>query len=246
MIEHAKSKGIKVELASNATLLEKKLASRIVESNLDYIELSIDSPVAETYERIRTGAKFEKVEENIKNLVEARGVRKKPDIKILAVVQDENVCEMPELINFAARHSIYSVMMIHVQPWSRGHEKKAHARESQFRARFNESMIKAKEEAQKKGVYLDISSPSRPNAKRACKRAWLSTSILADGHVVPCCRVISPESISFGNIFEQDFRTIWNSKKYQAFRKVLKASRRPSACVDCYFYGRNPLKRDHI
>jgi radical SAM protein with 4Fe4S-binding SPASM domain len=246
MIRYAKSKGIQMDLATNTTLIDKDLAREIIAAGLDYIELSIDSPVAATYEAIRVGAAFENVVRNVKNLVEAKGNLKKPEIKILSVVQDESVGEMPQLVEFAHKLDVKSIMFIHLQPWDKDHVKQRHPDEETFTRRFEGAIPKAQRLAKRYGIYLDLSSPPGEYASRECKRPWLSTSILADGYVVPCCRVISPEEINFGNVFQEDFKDIWNSTKYMAFRKSLKGASRPAACDNCYFYYRNPLSRDHI
>ena len=65
-------------------------------------------------------------------------------------------------------------------------------------------------------------------SNRKCMFIYRGTFIYPNGDVVPC------ESIKYtmGNINQQPFKEIWNSKKYMKFRKVLKKGLLP-ACTRC-------------
>src|SRR5256714_14052282 len=65
MVEYAAKKGIRVTTNSNLTLLNDKRAKRCVTSGLECIHISIDGATAETYERIRVRAHFERVVANL-------------------------------------------------------------------------------------------------------------------------------------------------------------------------------------
>ncbi|MCL2015124.1 MAG: radical SAM protein [Defluviitaleaceae bacterium] len=73
MIKYAKQKGIlDVTMNTNAVLLTEEMSRRILETDLDGIFFSFDSPDKESYEKIRIGAKFEDVVQNIKRFCEMR------------------------------------------------------------------------------------------------------------------------------------------------------------------------------
>src|SRR6266576_4838434 len=71
MVEYAVKKGIKVTTNSNLTLLNNKRAERCVTSGLHCLHISLDGATAETYERIRVRAHFEKVVANLERLLAA-------------------------------------------------------------------------------------------------------------------------------------------------------------------------------
>lgn len=246
MIRYAKSKGIKIDLATNATLIDLNMAKEIVSSGLDYIEFSIDSSTPQIYEEIRSGANFEKVVSNIKNLIKEKGDSKKPEMKIITLVMNETVDEIPQMVKFVHQLGINSLLLIQVQPWDENHLKKLYKDEINFTQRAKKSMLEAKKVAKELKVYLDLTTPITTGLVRGCKRPWISVSVLCDGYVVPCCRVINPDEINFGNVFKDNFKDIWNSVKYKAFRKALKGDFRPTVCNNCYFYYRNPMDRDHV
>ncbi|MBI5045414.1 MAG: radical SAM protein [Candidatus Niyogibacteria bacterium] len=73
MISYAKSKGIlDVFFHTNATALNEINGRKLIEAGLDRLIISFDSPYKEKYEKIRIGAKFEKVLRNIKNFAELK------------------------------------------------------------------------------------------------------------------------------------------------------------------------------
>lgn len=67
MIKYAKKIGIEdVGLNTNAILLDRDKSMELIESRVDRLVFSIDSPYKEQYERIRVGAQFDCVLNNIK------------------------------------------------------------------------------------------------------------------------------------------------------------------------------------
>jgi len=69
-----------VHLITNATMLSEKKAKEIIKSGISQITFSIDSLTKERYEKIRSGAKFEKTIKNIKRFIELKGGRAYPKI----------------------------------------------------------------------------------------------------------------------------------------------------------------------
>ena len=66
-----------------------------------------------------------------------------------------------------------------------------------------------------------------------CDYLWEEITINVDGSVVPCCRDANNKYV-FGNIFKQNFKQIWNNKKYQNFRKtILKNKKSINICKFC-------------
>lgn len=73
MIEYAKQKGIfDVFFHTNATALNQRNGERLIESGLDKLIISFDSSYPEKYEKVRIGAKFNKVLRNIRNFTKLK------------------------------------------------------------------------------------------------------------------------------------------------------------------------------
>lgn len=70
--------------------------------------------------------------------------------------------------------------------------------------------------------------------------AYAEPYIMVDGSVVSCCaRMMSNRrdelrAAAFGNVFAQDFRAIWDSPRYRAFRRAVpRGTQVPRSCVGC-------------
>lgn len=56
-------------------------------------------------------------------------------------------------------------------------------------------------------------------AKQYCEYPWTSSTIMAEGNVVPCTQ-ISNNEIVLGNVNKNSLKEIWNGKNYQDLRKM--------------------------
>ncbi len=83
MLRYAKAKGIlEVTSLTNATLMNETICREIVSAKLDQIIISIDGFTKETYEKIRIGADFDEVMNNVMTLIKIRNKASKPFIRI--------------------------------------------------------------------------------------------------------------------------------------------------------------------
>jgi radical SAM protein with 4Fe4S-binding SPASM domain len=91
MVRYAKAKGIlEVTSLTNGTLMNENICREIVDAKLDQLVVSIDGFTKETYERIRAGADYDVVLNNLKNLIDIRGKKKKPFIRLQYTESDIN------------------------------------------------------------------------------------------------------------------------------------------------------------
>lgn len=73
-VGYAKKKGlVEVMFNTNAVSLTEDMSRKLLKAGLDTILFSFDSPYPEKYNKIRVGADFHRVVENIKKFIELRG-----------------------------------------------------------------------------------------------------------------------------------------------------------------------------
>ena len=91
MVDYAARAGLEVMMNTNATLLTSELSERLLDAGLSDIFFSVDSPYKREYERIRVGAKFENVIENVKGFIEAmnRSGKRHVQTRVSMVLQSE-------------------------------------------------------------------------------------------------------------------------------------------------------------
>lgn len=101
-IKYLKSKGARVQLFSNASIVDEDCANKILSSGLDRIDFSIDGAKKETYESIRQGLQFEIVVKNVLYLINQKKKLnlQKPKIRVIFVRQELNEVELAEFKHF--------------------------------------------------------------------------------------------------------------------------------------------------
>ena len=78
-VRYAKQKGIKrVAIFSNGLLLTAENANKLIDAGLDQIKVSFDGSTKKEFERIRVPLKFDKIVNNVKELVKIRNLKKSP------------------------------------------------------------------------------------------------------------------------------------------------------------------------
>jgi len=72
IIRSAKKRGLTVSLISNFTLIDRDMSIALIDSGLDFLFVSFDSSVKSIFEKIRSGACFEEVTDNVKLFVRTK------------------------------------------------------------------------------------------------------------------------------------------------------------------------------
>ncbi len=117
-IRRVKQLGMKVELITNGTILNEKIARQLIDAGLDVLWVSLDGATPESYNDVRLGAELPVVLENLRRLFKMRkgGHFPVPEIGVAFVAMKRNIADLPKIIklghSFGARY--YSVS--NVQP----------------------------------------------------------------------------------------------------------------------------------
>ena len=102
IITYAKSIGLKdVVLNTNANLLDKKTSERLIQCGLDSIYIGIDAFSKEIYSQIRVGGDYQRVLQNVLDLIEVNKTFKNPiSIQVQFVEMEINKHELVKFIDF--------------------------------------------------------------------------------------------------------------------------------------------------
>ena len=253
MIETAASKGIKVGCNSNCTLVSDARAERCVTSGLHELHVSIDGSTARTYERIRRGARFDRVIANVLKIQrERRRFRSRtPEMILTVVAMRQNVRELPGLVRLAHRLSIRSVFVQHL-----GQELAEPSLPSSyapFRMLIREQSLlnvdrdtikalfaTARAAAQELDIRLRLPRledvPMIPGSARRCDWPWTAAYITYQGYAVPCCIIATPDRAQFGNVYERKVSDVWHGVEAEDFRRRLDSATPPDPCRSCAVY----------
>ena len=239
MVEYVKMKKIYVRFFDNATLLTKENIKKLFASSLDEIYLSVDGATAKTYEKIRKGANYHKVIHNIKTLTSEKKKqrRSKPRIFLIMVAMKENIREAPELVLLAYKLGINYVFIQGLQISGKGMAIPTQLITQVEKQKVEQIIVEAKRLGNILGITVLF--PDIKPKPQMCFWPWVSCFITLDGDLAPCCMINQNirdtliDSFSFGNLFQQDFKEIWNNERAKQFRAQLTTGKLPNMCISC-------------
>lgn len=213
MIEYAKEKKVFIQLSTNGYFNDDKHIKRIINCGVDELIISLDFTTPESYTKHKKSKTFENVVENILLIVKERGRKRRPFINVQLLLMRDNEEEIPRFKS-----------LIHYLKVDKGIIKKVRV---DFPGSSPDVSFLPQNSKHIRKSYMG-------NYKRAkCYRPWISTVILSDNSIVPCCFDMHSE-YNFGNISNLSFSQIWNNEKYVRFRKqILNNINQIPLCKQC-------------
>lgn len=237
LVEEASARGIRTNLTTNGTALDKKRLKQLLKVPVRSVTLSIDSPVHHVHDRIRgvPGA-WKKTVRTLDRLLEKRG--RKTRIRINTVVSRRNVRTLVQMVPFLRERPIDGWLLIPVDgpeamtpdeiafytgriapilaestgvpdfdPWVYGRTADDHALGAQ--------------QLYARGHYRD----------HVCHIPWFHTLIGPSGDVYPCCQT-HRRMPPLGNVRDTPLREIFAGEAYRKLRARMLIERLPH-CAEC-------------
>ena len=250
MIGHLKRRGVYVVFNTNATLLTRRRQVELIESGLDELRVSIDGSTPETYLKVRGIPAFDRVVANLAELVRTRQElgAAMPRLSLWVTGLRENLGELPDIVELAARVGVDEVYLQRLTFWGEG---LAVAEQSVYRG-YRDEAAAIIAEAERRAAALGVSfrgagalspreslveRPAEAEPWRGCSRPLRLAYVTAQGNALPCC--IAPftdapyEELKLGNYLQEGVRAVWNGERYERFRRRLYSSEPPPSCRSC-------------
>lgn len=208
----------KTVITTNASLLTRENAKKIIKSGIDEVKISLDGDSIEENDRIRLKGSFTECAKNIKVFLEESQKNNKNINVIISNVRILNKKDLDFFISskyrdvltpeyllkyFDNEKDMLSFRSIPAMVWP-GFEK------------FGD-MLKVKGN-QKKPTY--------------CSNLFETFTILTNGDVVICCYDLKGEVV-LGNIYQDNILDIWNNSKYTKLRSDFKKTIYSDFCSKC-------------
>jgi len=237
IVSHASKQGVYIKLDTNATLFNSSNLQKMFEAAPSIMSVSLDGTTKEVYEKIRVGANFERVIDNIKLAVRIKKEMKaETEIHLFMVVQKENYAQLLDFIKLGDDLGADSANGTFVVELGTNSNEE----NSLLKVQARNMVEDVKKYIASNNIKIDINnlldylnSPSKHsyNTDSPCFWPWYAPFITWDGYVSPCC-FFSDKEIVFGNAFEEPFIKVFNSPVARAFRKQLVA-KRVGKCATC-------------
>jgi glutamate-1-semialdehyde 2,1-aminomutase len=228
--------------------------------------LSIDSHWPELFEKIRPGAKPDRVYANVPTTAK---LAREHGLECLGqvVFMTENASTFPETVQWLYEQGVESVNVLqlidvngrssYLDPtihfsaeYITGIKKKCIeiAKEFETRLIWNVAGWERHDYRKKKIApkpHKDWNYRWEQRMKHYvpgyCMNVWDRLQVLADGHITPCCYATDGDLL-LGNLAEQDFDDVWNSTNAIDLRRGMATWDFPSLCSTCRFTDRLPAE----
>lgn len=250
VVAHARKNDLYVALATNGTLLTRRMAAKVREAGIEYVEVSVDGKDAASHDAMRgiPGA-FDRTIAGIKNCV-AEGLY----TCMATTVTRSNYHEIPEIYGLASDLGVNRFMCFNFIPTGRGTEmidrdispeerrdlmrylmdrtREGTGPEALTTAPQVASMVVEGEQGVPVGHFYageEMEGRTRLLADfiGGCGAGRLYCSIEPEGDVQPC--VFMP--IIVGNVRDTPFLEIWHSS--EVLQKLRDRSQLSGACAGC-------------
>ena len=223
MIEYTKKRGFDVSMTDNFTLIDEKVSLSLIDLHLDYLYASFDSVSKVEFEKIRTGASFDRVLENIKRVMKnkRRMQAGKPKVYFKTTISKENYSEIPDLVKLAEKLGLNGIDFA--------------KQISQDEGYVNDPTFQLDPKILPK---TDIEIVPCEMGNYPCQ-GLIGCFVTFDGKVMPCDHVIQilpREDFSrfqVGDLNNNTITKIWRSPQYRKVRKGLASGQYLPFCKKC-------------
>jgi radical SAM protein with 4Fe4S-binding SPASM domain len=230
---YAYNKGIKIQIATNGTLITKPIAEHFKDIGA-YAQVSLDGATALVHDYFRglKGA-WEKTINGIKHLVEAR-----VPVMIASTVTKINFTEIPELYKLAKDLGAHTFRILPFMPYGRGAKL--------FDLEVHPDVMRSitaylKEERDKGNLPVapmefectfasSLPPKNEPHSHIGCAGAISHCAIREGGEVFPCNYFAG---VKAENINEHNFNWIWENSQFLNYFRSLNIADLNGSCKRC-------------
>lgn len=219
LVEYAKWFVTRVN--TNGVDLSKQLCQKLYEASLDSIQITLYSSNREIHNKLVGANNFDKTVEGIKNALEA-GINVSVNTPLCTV--NKGYVETLKFLNqLGVKYVSCSGLIV------TGNAKKEESQETQLSSgEIYESLKEAVKYCNRNLIEISFTSPGWIENEKveelgltvpSCGACLSNMAIAPNGDVIPCQSWLSKES-KMGNILNDRWKNIWESKKCKNIRKI--------------------------
>lgn len=240
MIRYARARRIWVRTTTNASLLHLNDNHRkLIDSDANEIQISIDGATSDTFEAIRRGSSFRHVTANCRNLHDYAAERGVCRTKMWTVVQERNLHELEDLVRLGAdlgfRHLCFS---LELGGWGNDLWQERNRRIDVADRMKVERLYRLIDLGRSLGVDVRfwhvVEKYSTESVNSLCPWPFERAVVSSDRQVVPCCTIGDPNVSRIDGLDSQSLTEVWTGAAYQDFRRAHLERRIPRECRSCY------------
>jgi MoaA/NifB/PqqE/SkfB family radical SAM enzyme len=246
LVAAAIDRGLKVNLTTNGTLLDRERADRLAALGVNSVSISLDGPSARTHDRIRGQAQAFK--RSVRAIRRLRAADPRLKIRINTVLMRTNFRRLPAVVRLGGELGVTDVLPMPVD------EKGARKHRLSARQILEYNREVAPRVAETRQAYgFSTATPFvypfgvtdeevRLSARglyargfferRACLAPWLHAFFAWDGETYLCC-MTNGRMASLGNVGTASVREVFHGEAYRRVREEFAAGRHLGSCHRC-------------
>ena len=234
MIRYAQDHNVGTNLSSNMVRTTSDDIDKLLDSGLEYLVVSLDGTSNETYRQYRVGGDYERVVENMCELIRRRKARKAkhPIVEWQFIVMKQNQHQVSEAEMLAKKFGVDLLRFIPVgMPYEFTNRKEV--ADKWYPTEFEGRVTSDHEEQQ-------FGQAAKPGP---CFYLYRSMVVNPDGGVSPCC-VVYRKNRDFAMLNPEalDVRALWNNDKYRSARALFSSQtvtpKRTTVCDGCDIFAK--------
>lgn len=208
MLAHAKQHGyLDVMFHTNGTIMTESLARALIESGLDKIIFSVDSPDRETYEAMRIRSNWGKTVEHVRLFWKVRQQmgRTEPIIRTTMVATEKTIPQVPEFVELWK--PVADQITLQDLTWrTKRLEDGAWVNHEESAIPMAMDQIREESVRRKRGFV--------------CPYLYQSSYAFWNGDVIPCSNPNARKQMVMGKLDRQSMHETWVGKPYEDLRKL--------------------------
>lgn len=230
-------------IVTNGTLLTEEWIRRLIGLGPSILTISFDGGTKDTFEAIRTGARFDRIIDSLRLLSRLKQENKTPFpvLNFLVCIMKENRDELLCIMDWARELGAPKVSFQSIFP---------------FTERAKQSMISDLGEIEKIiapvieygrknkievafsplsfGIYKRFQHKNKalpPGSPLFCENIWQTLHVGVNGDVRFCCFWLGDP---IGNLKDRSIRELWNHAEFQKLRAQVFRGEIPENCLNCH------------
>lgn len=213
------SKRQKTYIVTNGELIDRYSLKEIVQSDLDYLVVSLNTNSKDLYMSMNNGLDYDRVRQNISSLLSDETMRRKVQLSFL--ITERNFREVPQSLRYWHKKGVRTrVIEMSNRAGSLDEYEKVRLKAAYYGGNFLSRL---------KGRLI-----TRMMHVVGCHLPFYQMTVLFNGDVIICCHDWNREVV-VGNAKDSSLREIWNSEKMNRIRRAMlrKKYREIDSCKGC-------------
>jgi MoaA/NifB/PqqE/SkfB family radical SAM enzyme len=251
LVEAARTRGLKVNMTTNGTLIDRASARRIVDLGVNSVSISLDAPGATAHDRIR--GQRHAFKRSLRTIRRLRAGSERLRIRINFVVMRQNFRRLPAMVRLAGELGAEELLPMPVDETGTRKHRLSSRQILEYNRAVAPDVLAARQRygfstapafvypfgVTGEEVRLSARGLYARGAfeRRACLVPWLHTFFAWNGDAYLCC-MTNGRMEPLGNVGRDSVRAVFEGPGYRRVRAEFLAGRHLGSCQRCDLFLR--------